>query len=291
MKFKRTMEYKIRYLKNKRCRKEREAFLDKEIELEVQDLTEEEFPVAFVVYDHATIYEGAESYNEFTEQNCKGYQLYEEEIRAYNGSLYKPVRVSYGTALSTFFEKNPSRVIHFHDNGHYLHHDERYTSESILLSSCEEEKYAKLQEDCEHYKAFDGKIWKETEEPYYWLTGECMLIQYGAFDGNRLPVNHFSALDREVVFPLVKNEVSRESYIEVRMPEMVKLYRPKYFNVLIACQAYYSSKIELPRDFSGSYEEAIVYANEHLDEAPLGDLEYISESDVLDKNNCSFDDY
>ena len=93
MKFKRTMEYKIRYLKNKRCRKEREAFLDKEIELEVQDLTEEEFPVAFVVYDHATIYEGAESYNEFTEQNCKGYQLYEEEIRAYNGSLYKPVRV------------------------------------------------------------------------------------------------------------------------------------------------------------------------------------------------------
>ena len=34
-----------------------------------------------------------------------------------------------------------------------------------------------------------------------------------------------------------------------------------------------------------------VYANEHLDEAPLGDLEYISESDVLDKNNCSFDDY
>lgn len=114
-----------------------------------------------------------------------------------------------------------------------------------------------------------------------------MLIQYGAFDGNRLPVNHFSALDREVVFPLVKNEVSRESYIEVRMPEMVKLYRPKYFNVLIACPAYYSSKIELPRDFSGSYEEVIVYANEHLNEAPLGDLEYISESDVLDKNNYS----
>lgn len=212
MKFKRTLKKEARLLENKRssffederCRKIMEAFVDKEVELEIQDLTEEEFPIAFVIHEHAEIYEGVESRDEFTRQNYKGYQLYEEEIRAYNGILYKPVRVSRGVAISTVFEKNPNRAIHFRGAGYNLH-----------------------QEDCEHYKAFDGKIWKETREPHYWLTEECMLIQYRAFDGNRLPANHFSALDREVILPLVKNEVSREAYIEVRMPEMVKLYRPK----------------------------------------------------------------
>ena len=53
----------------------------------------------------------------------------------------------------------------------------------------------------------------------------------------------FSALEREDVLPLVKNDVSRESYIEVIMPEVVKLYRPKnFFDVTICCRAYYIAK-------------------------------------------------
>lgn len=117
-----------------------------------------------------------------------------------------------------------------------------------------------MQEICEQYKAFDGKIWEKTGEPYYWITEECMLIQYGTFNDYQLPSNHFSALEREDVLPLIKNEASRESYIEVKIPEMVKLYRPKYFNVTICCQAYYNSQIKLPRGFSGSYEDAIAYS-------------------------------
>ena len=116
-----------------------------------------------------------------------------------------------------------------------------------------------------------------------------MLIQYAPFNDYRLPEDHFSALEREEVLPLVENETSRKSYIEVKMPEMVKLYRPKYFNVTVCCRAYYNSQIELPRGFSGSYEDATAYAKGHLDEAPVGELEYISGSDVLDEENCSFD--
>lgn len=289
MKFKRTMEYKVRFLENKRCRKERETFVNKEVELEIQELVEEEFPIAFIVHDHATIHKGAESYMDFKEANCLGYRLYEEEIRVYEGILYKPVRVSYGVALSTVFEKDPNEVIFFPDTGFYLHHDIRYTPESILLASFEKEKYAQLQEVCEQYKTFDGKIWERTGEPYYWIAGGCMLIQYGTFNGYRLPENHFSALEREDGLSFVKNEESRESYIEVKMPEMVKLYRPKFFNVTICCQAYYNSQIELPKGFSGSYDDAIAYTKEHLDEAPVGELEYVSASDVLDEENCSFD--
>lgn len=289
MKFKRTMKYKVRFLENKRCRKEMETFVSKEVELEVPEISEAEFPVAFIVHDHATIHDGAESYKDFKETNCMGYQLYEEEIRVYEGTLYKPVRVSYGTALSTVFQKDPNEVIFFPDTGFCLDQDIRYTSESVLLASFGKEKYAQLQEICEQYKAFDGKIWEKTGEPYYWITEECMLIQYGTFNDYQLPSNHFSALEREDVLPLIKNEASRESYIEVKIPEMVKLYRPKYFNVTICCQAYYNSQIKLPRGFSGSYEDAIAYSKKHLDEAPLGKLEYISASDVLDEENCSFD--
>ena len=289
MKFKRTMEYKVKYLPNKRCRTERETFLSKDIELELQDLTEEEFPIAFIVHNYATVHEGAEDYMDFTERNCRGHQLYAEEIRTYHGKLYKPARVSWGAAISTVFEKNPNRVIHFPDSGCYMHHDDRYTSESVILSSFEEEKYSMLQKTCDCYKAFDGKIWKMTGEPCYWVTGGCVLIEYGIFDDYRLPVTHYSALDRDEMLSLVKNEASRKSYIEVKMPEMVKLYRPQYFNVTICCQAYYNSQIELPRDFSGNYEDALAYAKEHLDEIPIRELEYVSGSDSLDEENCSFD--
>ena len=64
-----------------------------------------------------------------------------------------------------------------------------------------------------------------------------MMIQYGDFENHHLPEDHFSALEREDVLPLVKNDVSRESYIEVIMPEVVKLYRPKFFDVTICCRA------------------------------------------------------
>lgn len=290
MKFKRTMKYKIKYLKNKRCRTQRETFLSKEVELEVEDLVAEKFPVAFIVHDHATIYTGAESYRDFTDSTkCKGYQLYAEEIRTYKGVLYKPVRVSHGAALSTVFEKDPNKVIHFPDSGFCLDQDTRYTSESIILATLEDEKYAQLQEACKNYKSFDGKIWERTPEPSYCVLPQCMLIEYNNFCDNRLPKNYYSALDSDEMMVLVKNKTSRESHIEVKMPEMVKFYRPKYFNVTVCCQAYYNSQIELPRDFSGNYEDAIAYAKEHLDEVPLGKLEYLPEADILDEENCSFD--
>ena len=35
-------------------------------------------------------------------------------------------------------------------------------------------------------------------------------------------------------------------------------------------------------------EEAIEYAQENLDEIPLGELEYVPDSDELDCYNCDF---
>ena len=38
-----------------------------------------------------------------------------------------------------------------------------------------------------------------------------------------------------------------------------------------------------------TFPEAIAYAKEHLDEIPLGALEYISDSDVLDEDGCELE--
>lgn len=59
-------------------------------------------------------------------------------------------------------------------------------------------------------------------------------------------------------------------------------------NVTVLCQACYNSSIEVPADFSR--EQALDYAREHLEDIPLGVLEYVTDSDQLDEENCDFAD-
>lgn len=59
-------------------------------------------------------------------------------------------------------------------------------------------------------------------------------------------------------------------------------------NVTIECLAIYNSSIMVPSELT--FEEAIEYAKKHIAEIPLGTLEYVSDSDNLDVENCDFDD-
>ena len=61
----------------------------------------------------------------------------------------------------------------------------------------------------------------------------------------------------------------------------------KRLNVTINCQAVYNSSIEVPADWN--IDEAIAYAKTHLNDIPLGVLEWVPESDELDEENCDFD--
>lgn len=60
----------------------------------------------------------------------------------------------------------------------------------------------------------------------------------------------------------------------------------KRLNLTILCIAVYNSGIDVPDNMS--IEEAIKYAKSHLEDVPLGELEYIKGSDVLDEENCDF---
>ena len=61
----------------------------------------------------------------------------------------------------------------------------------------------------------------------------------------------------------------------------------KKLNVTVQCMAVYNSSIEVPDNMS--IEEAIIYAKENINKIPTNTLEYISDSDVLDEENCDFE--
>ena len=61
----------------------------------------------------------------------------------------------------------------------------------------------------------------------------------------------------------------------------------KKLNVTVNCKAVYNSSIEVPDNMN--IEEAIEYAKQHLDDIPLGSMDYVAGSDELDEENCDFD--
>ena len=62
----------------------------------------------------------------------------------------------------------------------------------------------------------------------------------------------------------------------------------KTLNVTIQCMAVYNSSIEVPEEMT--LEEAIEYAKNHLNEIPLEELKYVNDSDILDEDNCDFEE-
>lgn len=63
--------------------------------------------------------------------------------------------------------------------------------------------------------------------------------------------------------------------------------KKKTLNITAQCLAVYNSSIEVPFDMSLS--EAILYAKNHINEIPISELEYISDSDEIDEENCYFE--
>lgn len=59
--------------------------------------------------------------------------------------------------------------------------------------------------------------------------------------------------------------------------------------VTVNCMAVYNSFIDVPDGMN--IDEAIKYAKEHLSNIPIiNGLEYVSDSDELDEENCEFED-
>lgn len=228
-----------KYLPTKRHRKLRERYVKNSVDVEIKEVNEKEFPIAFIVHDYQMVYENAKSYSDF---NGNGdYRMFSEEIRTYNGNLYMPVRVMHGAAISLCFESLDYIKKQIEDYAPYWKGGEEFTEESIIMEDSIAECQENIFRKAEDYIIYDGKVWKTCGEPMYNITtfglghnhgGTGFFIQYH-YNENISNKNYFNALEKEKAIAYGKqvalNRGDTESVegmgdhdiIEVLMPEMV----------------------------------------------------------------------
>lgn len=229
-----------KYLPTKRHRKLRERYVKNSIGVEIKEVTEKDFPVAFIVHNYQSVYENAKSYDNF---NGNGeYKMFSEEIRTYAGKLYMPVRVTHGVAISLCFEPLEYIKKRIEDYAPYWEGGEEFTDASIVkednILECKENIFRKS----ENYIIYDGKVWETCGEPMYVINtfglghnhgGTGFFIEYH-YNDNISNKNYFNALEREKAIAYGKKvaanrgdtdsiaEMGKHEIIEVLMPEMVK---------------------------------------------------------------------
>lgn len=178
MKFTVEYDYTQNFLPTKRHRNLRIRKMHGKVDVKVKELTETEFPVAFIVHELQDVYEGMKSYDDY--ENCKGeYKMFAEEIRTYKGELRTPVRITHGAAISTLFRdytyilenieyllRNKSGLNKF-DNYPYTDNADEFTEQSIIINDNKKEVEKYIKNHIKSYIYFDGKFWSVCNEPMY----------------------------------------------------------------------------------------------------------------------------
>ena len=226
------------YLPTKRHKKLRSRAVKHSISVEIREVVEAEFPVAFIVHDYQSVFDAAEYDSEITE-----FKMWSKEIRAYKGNLYSAARISYGAAISARFqplsfikEQLDERMPYSWGSG------EDFTEQSISVSTDYDERCSTIAKTAENFLVFDGKVWTACGEPMYNIMtfglghnhgGTGFFISY-SYNSNISKRNYFNALERDKAIAygkqVARNRGDTESIdrmgeydiIEVLMPEMVK---------------------------------------------------------------------
>lgn len=237
--------YNQKFLPTKRHKNVRERQIKDVISVNISELTSDAFPIAFIVHDMKSIQEGMTSYEDYKSEKCD-FRMFSEEIRAYKGKLYKPVRITLGAVISTVFE-NESYVVHnlermaCKDWG--IDNNIEFSENSVIVEENKKEVRRMLRNSAKHYIYFDRKFWSVCGEPRYNITtfglghnhgGTGFFIEYG-YNPNISSKNYFSALQRNEAIAYGKSvalnrgdtesvdEIGKYDNIEVVMPEMVKV--------------------------------------------------------------------
>lgn len=229
-----------KYLPTRRHRKLRERYVKNNFDVEIKELTNKDFPIAFIIHEYKSVYANAKSYDDF---NGNGeYKMFSEEIRTYDGKLYMPIRVTHGAAISLYFESLEYIKKQIEDYAPYWKGGNDFTEESIVKDDNIAECQKKILNKADDYVIYDGKAWTKCSEPMYNIItfglghnhgGTGFFIQYH-YNPNISYKNYFNALEREKAIEYGKKVASNRGddksiegmgdhdIIEVLMPEMVR---------------------------------------------------------------------
>ena len=221
-----------KYLPTKRCTKARERCVQDTFEIDIKEVTAEEFPIAFIVHKQENVYEGAKKYDDFMRDG--EYKLFSEEIRTYNGEFYKPVRIRCGSAISTEFEPLdyiPRRMKNFET---IIHEEDKFSEQSVIVNDDAESVKEYIINRSKSFVIFNNVVWEICGEPMYEvvISNCCAIFSICYYKRESFGRNLFSALERKEAIAYKekidnehgKNEDTVKKNIEVLMPELVNTH-------------------------------------------------------------------
>ena len=231
--------YTQKYLPTKRHRKERTRIVEDVCTVEVKEVLEKDFPIAFIVHEYQSVYEDAKTYCDFKGQGT--YKIFAEEIRTYNGKLYTPVRVSHGSAISLHFEPLDYIKWKLQPTAPYRTEEEKFTKESIVRSDTRGTAVKDIEKHAANYLIYQGKLWSECGEPMYYVITFGLGHNHGGtgfgisyhYNPNIPSKNYFNALQRKEAIAFGHKtalnrgdtksveSMGKNSNIEVVLPELV----------------------------------------------------------------------
>lgn len=231
-----------------RCKETMERYETKSMEVEIKEMIEEKFPVAFVVHEMRYVDEAARYEKDFRRQEEK--KIFSEEIRTFRGRLFRPIRISFFSSVSRVYaplkciSKKLSHVQYFREDYDF------FSDESVVVESDDAEQQEKIRKKAESFVVFNDAAWEECGEPAYRIFTECsdkkgaeieLKIVYfpsgEEFDLSYLPEipNIFNALEgnrataraeelaKELAEEGMETRLINKERIDVILPEMVRL--------------------------------------------------------------------
>ena len=236
--------YEEKYLRTSRCRKPLARTREGIYELAIKELAKAECPIAAVVHDMKSVYEGATTTADF-EGNGE-YKMFAEPYRVHNGKFYKFCRASYGAAISTA-QTELKYVIADIKSDLYRYSlygkENLFSDKSVYISDNLSEIVDNMQARANKYISLDGELWKECGEPRYVVNtfglghnhgGTAMFIEE-FYNSNISSKNYFNAVDRDKAITYAKETAiargDTDSVKRIGKMENIEVLIPEFFKV------------------------------------------------------------
>lgn len=236
--------YEEKYLRTSRCRKPLARTREGIYELAIKELAKAECPIAAVVHDMKSVYEGATTTADF-EGNGE-YKMFAEPYRVHNGKFYKFCRASYGAAISTAQTELKYVIADIKSDlyRYSLYEKENlFSDKSVYISDNLSEIVDDMQARANKYISLDGELWKECGEPRYVVNtfglghnhgGTAMFIEE-FYNSNISSKNYFNAVDRDKAITYAKETAiargDTDSVKRIGQMENIEVLIPEFFKV------------------------------------------------------------
>jgi len=241
----RTYDFVQKYRPTKRHKVARERRMTTCTDINYKMLEEREFPVAMVVENHQYFVEGAKTWEEVHDGESD-FRIVSDELRTFEGRLFKARRISYGEVVSSEYVSPDTLVEIARENSGYVHVEEAAVlyeeGKSLVVSDDRNERAKTFQDAADNIIIFDNKIWDATSEPMYLILTFGLGHNHGGtgffiewfYNENISVENYFRADQREEAIAYFKetalgrgdtesvNDYEPAPNIRVLMPEMVR---------------------------------------------------------------------